>query len=778
MSAELGRLFRRVSEQVVLLSATPIHLRNTDLFQLVNLVDEDTFNQPSVFESILEANAPLVKARDRIMEGTSSPDEIIGLLTQAKEHPYLAGNRQLVEILENPPTKESLADRDYRSELAYRLETINLLSNVVSRTRKREVTEWRVIREAIPERIALTEVEREFYNKVTDLVREFGERYGSSQAFFLVMPQRQMASCMPAALLKWRRKSGDLESQIYEDIGDGDNDSSEPGPLVQKIMSRVQELGDLKTLWENDSKFKRLLQIIQNYLREHPGEKMVLFSYFRPTLRYLRRRLSRAGIRTAVLTGRDRLDRGELLKAFASPEGPNILLSSEVASEGIDLQFCSIVINYDLPWNPMKVEQRIGRIDRLGQKAPKILIWNLFAEDTIDSRIYERLHERLGIFERALGGLESILGQEISKLTVDLLSRRLTPQQEIARIEQTAQALVNIRKQEERLEQESAVLIAHGDYIINQVKAARELNRWISGRDIYIYVRDYLKRNYPGSELRQLQEDELVFDVNLSNEARFDLREFIEKNHLSQLTKLARSTPGPTRCRFENKVTLPRSGGEEVISQFHPLVRFISSRISSRREKYYPTVAIRLSKDKVPGTSEGVYAFSIQRWFTQGIQDREHLHFAARLINESAPLLTDEEAERLVTMAAVEGGDWLEAANVTNLIQAAESVEKCLSASYARYERYVRRLQNENNDRADIQKAALKRHLKVQLEKLKEVLLTHERHGRDSLVKATEGRMAALQKRIEMKLLEIDRRRELKHGCEELCMGLILVEKK
>ena len=79
-------------------------------------------------------------------------------------------------------------------------------------------------------------------------------------------------------------------------------------------------------------------------------------------------------------------------------KGRQRLLSSEVGSEGIDLQFARVVINYDLPWNPMRVEQRIGRIDRLGQKAEQIHVWNLFYGDTIDDRIYSRLFERLGVF--------------------------------------------------------------------------------------------------------------------------------------------------------------------------------------------------------------------------------------------------------------------------------------------------------------------------------------------------------------------------------------------
>ena len=88
------------------------------------------------------------------------------------------------------------------------------------------------------------------------------------------------------------------------------------------------------------------------------------------------------------------MDKHGVLRHFESTEGPDILISSEVASEGVDLQFSSLLINYDLPWNPARIEQRIGRIDRIGQEAEKILIWNFIYTHTIDERIYDRLLER------------------------------------------------------------------------------------------------------------------------------------------------------------------------------------------------------------------------------------------------------------------------------------------------------------------------------------------------------------------------------------------------
>ena len=170
------------------------------------------------------------------------------------------------------------------------------------------------------------------------------------------------------------------------------------------MTSRASELGDLDALRRSDSKYGVLHEQLRALFRREPSTKVVVFSYFRATLRYLHQRLGDDGMRALTLHG-GHGDKDEIIAEFRESPDLDVLLSSEVGSEGIDLQFARIVINYDLPWNPMRVEQRIGRIDRLGQTAEKIHIWNLLHEDTIDDRIYTRLFDRLQIFKRALGGL-------------------------------------------------------------------------------------------------------------------------------------------------------------------------------------------------------------------------------------------------------------------------------------------------------------------------------------------------------------------------------------
>src|SRR5262249_30317250 len=107
-----------------------------------------------------------------------------------------------------------------------------------------------------------------------------------------------------------------------------------------------------------------------------------------------------------------------------------------VGSEGLDFQFCHILFNYDLPWNPMVVEQRIGRLDRFGQAAEKILIFNLSAPGTIEDEILRRLYGRIKLFEAYIGDLEAILGGEIVGLTRDLFDPDLSEEQRKQRIDE------------------------------------------------------------------------------------------------------------------------------------------------------------------------------------------------------------------------------------------------------------------------------------------------------------------------------------------------------
>jgi superfamily II DNA or RNA helicase len=799
MTSQLGKSFRRVSEHVVLLSATPINLKSRDLYQLLNLVDEDTFNQPHVFDDILTANEPIIKAREAVLARELTQHEFVELIAIARNHYLLQSSRQLKEFLTNPPTTEELHDNKFRSELADRLEKLNLLNHSVTRTRKREVHEWRVVRVAVPEYIAMTVAERDLYDTVTEIISAFCLERKVPKGFLLVTPQRQLVSSMPAALRAWQQKKFDYAEYLYEDIGVDEFDDIDLGPLVQKLASISDSLGDYDELRCNDSKYQRLRDMLTLYFSEFPDEKIILFSYFRPTLSYLNERLTEDGISSAVLMGGMKTNKQELIQQFKENCHLRVLLASEVASEGVDLQFCRVVINYDLPWNPMKVEQRIGRIDRIGQQSEKITIWNLFYKDTIDARIYERLFERLGIFEQALGGLEMVIGDEIQKLTTDLMFQKLSNEQQESRIEQTAQALANIKNQEEQLEEQANNLIAHGEYILNQVKAAKELNRIISAGDLYYFVRDFIIKQYPGCELKQLNENDLIFDISLSPKAKVDLDDFLKRNRLYSQTKLAANQEKWVRCIFKNKVASHTSPGmPEIISQFHPLTRFISCAIKQQNESFYPAVSIKLNHINFPELPVGVYVFYVQKWSLEALRDIERLYFVAKpLFNNQ--ILDDDISEKLITIATLHGRDWIEAKSIIDLPRAAKDIEDCMAVSDDKYDEFVKQIENENEDRAELQERSLLLHRDKQIAIQQEVKLKHEQAIRDieiqltiqkdgklkleryrkkrySLVKATEGKIAKIKESVAIKLAAINKRRKISHYGEEICLGIIKIE--
>ncbi|MGH3996469.1 MAG: helicase-related protein, partial [Pseudonocardiaceae bacterium] len=185
----------------------------------------------------------------------------------------------------------------------------------------------------------------------------------------------------------------------------------------------------------------------------------MIFSFFRGTLSYLDERLSEH-FTTKVMTGGTKVPvRQEIMEAFRRGEF-EVLLLSQVGSEGLDFEFCNVPVNYDLPWNPMQVEQRIGRIDRFGQTSEKIFIFNMHVPGTIESDIFDRLYNRIGLFESSIGELEPILRSELKQITASVLDPRLTAAQRSAETDRIAVALAKRAEEIRDLEQSRGALAA------------------------------------------------------------------------------------------------------------------------------------------------------------------------------------------------------------------------------------------------------------------------------------------------------------------------------
>ena len=138
----------------------------------------------------------------------------------------------------------------------------------------------------------------------------------------------------------------------------------------------------------------------------------------------------------------------------------DVMLASRVASEGLDFEFCSAVVNYDLPWNPMEVEQRIGRIDRFGQSEEKVVILNFHTPGTIETDIIERVHERIGVFNDSIGELEPILQSKASELRDAMFNFKLSAEQRQAQIDQTLAAVEAQAQVKEEIESASQYLVS------------------------------------------------------------------------------------------------------------------------------------------------------------------------------------------------------------------------------------------------------------------------------------------------------------------------------
>lgn len=779
---ELGHLLRAVSSQVVLLSATPVNLHSEDLFTLMQMIDPDTFANAWEFADVLRANGPLVAARDRVLRGQLSSSEFVEALQNAKAHPILQASQTLSWIIEHPPTDDDLQRPHVRADLAHQLDQANLLGQVINRTRKRDVQEHRIVRNAVAEAVRLSALEAEFYRKVTASVREFCKKNNAAIGFILTMPQRLMASSIPAAFRYWQeglgatyfKTEGETEDEDDLDLFAGDARSSETemGVLVRELVGQVKGLGSFQALKAADSKYQRLHDALGDYFQEYPDGKVVLFTSFRATLRYLSERLRDDGFVTALMHG-DTEDKDVVIDAFREHQGGMVLLSSEVGSEGVDLQFARLIVNYDLPWNPMRVEQRIGRLDRLGQTAESISIWNLYCADTIDERIYERLYERIGIFKQALGELEPILGEPIQRLTRDLLMDELTPEQELERIEATAVAIENNRKSIEVLEANAAQFFALGDYLIDRVKDAQRLGRHIMAEDLRNYVVSFLRAHHPNTELLADHTDPLALQIRLKPEAKVALEEFTRRHRLGRSTRLTMATGGPLRCRFENSVIESDSRGEEVISQFHPLVRYARERLTESESDLRLAISARIAAAEAGRyASGGRYAFVVERWAITGIQQIEKLAYEA-IDLASLKVLDEDMAEGLVNRTASVGGDWLSAATDVSMAAANVAAEKCYLRLNERYETFERTVRLQNEDRANSMLVTLERQVAGQVDRIEGVNARFRISGQLRLIPANEGRIKKLHERADMRRAEIEGRTKVQVSRMMFLTGVI-----
>jgi len=771
---DAGHLLKGASEHLVLLSATPINLKNEDLFSLLNIVDPENFEYKEQFESILRSNTPLIEAKNSILNRETSVQAIKDVLLYAQQNFRLRKSKQLQAIVESmSELKDENLNEQKRVEIADKLDRVNLLAKAVTRTTKAEATPNRVIRVAKYQNVQMSNPESDFYHLVTESIRDYACDNAISDSFILATPQRMLSSCMYAAAKSWGAISDDFEEFVYEDFGQ-EYEEEPKSDFIAHLLDNINHQFNLQSLKDNDSKFNELLRIVKEYILEYPDQKVILFSYYRETLRYLHDRLNDEGIESHVLMGGMSKDKSEIIEDFKKSKS-KILLSTDVASEGVDLQFSRFLINYDLPWNPMKVEQRIGRIDRIGQKSESINIWNLVYEGTIDSRILSRLYERLELFKKSLGNIEAIIGEEIKSLTTNLLTGKLSPEEEQRRIDQTALALENRRNQEEQLERQASELIAHSGYILQKVHAAHDFSKRITEKDLLTYVQDYLNKYSQGHIFQQDNQNELKFQIKLSPQIASIFDDFLRRKRSISATKLA--TGALIDCLFSNKAQ-KNPPGHEVLSQFHPLIKFISEEIKKNNEVPSGLICLKLSsnaKELKTVIHKGQYAFAIQKWSFEGIRTEEILK--SRVINlQTHDLLGDEISQEIINAARISGHDWPEAANDLNIEPAIDTMVACELQLRNDFDTELVIKKAENEDRVNFQRDSIASYLdkKLQIENNRILSLSSGTKNK-GLIVAAENTKKKLQEKFNVKDQILLNQLNIESKLELLCKGALLI---
>ncbi len=200
---------------------------------------------------------------------------------------------------------------------------------------------------------------------------------------------------------------------------------SHPQALAASLARRAEADPQANKLHKRAAACKRSAKDDEliNLLRQNPGNKTLIFANFRATLNHLARLLTQAKIAFTVFSGeQSSAEKESAVQQFR--DSVPVMLCSEAGGEGRNLQFCNTLVNFDLPWNPMRIEQRVGRIHRYGQKR-EVFIFNLCAADTLESRILRLLSDKIHMFELVVGEVGSILGNldggdEFESLVVNL----------------------------------------------------------------------------------------------------------------------------------------------------------------------------------------------------------------------------------------------------------------------------------------------------------------------------------------------------------------------
>lgn len=355
---KLGSMLAQASPYMLLLTATPHNGKSEPFLRLVRLLDETAF--PNMKSIVKEQVAPY--------------------LIRTEKREAIDNNGNL--LFKNRITK--LVELSWSNEYSLQEELYTLVTKYVSTN----------------------------YNKAIK-----NRKKNMCLIFLLIIMQRMVASSTAAIEQSLRRRLAVLldqstklnnlkeEDLVDIDIEDGADDAFTA--MSMDIEEEIDSLNEMISIAERakyqhpDVKVMKLVEIIDSLLYEDRNQKVIIFTEFVATQQYLKEFLENKGYDVSALNGSMSIDeRNDAIKSFK--EHDNIFISTDAGGEGLNLQFANIIINYDLPWNPMKIEQRCGRADRIGQKKD-VMIFNFIVGDTVENRVREVLEEKLQVILTELG---------------------------------------------------------------------------------------------------------------------------------------------------------------------------------------------------------------------------------------------------------------------------------------------------------------------------------------------------------------------------------------
>lgn len=623
-------LFTRSADAVVFLTATPLQNSNNDLYTLLNLLRPDKVFDKDSFQTMSEPNV-YVNALLRIVRTQTvgwqeqAKEQITKILSTTWGRNVIQHNPNFASVFEF--VNKSEVTREEKIEAIGMIESLHSFNGLITRTRRCDIENF-CVRHTQTVKVQFTSAQHELYEILMDFEQSVLARLHGNQSirFMMCTIMRQAASCI-YGLAPFINDI--VERKLYQIQEDGelyDEDIELGMDMEESIHDLAQQLVSLTAkLPEKDPKLEKLYEIIDKK-QEEENNRIILFSSFRHTLSYVRRHLETKGYRVAQVDGsvpdeeRYRIRERFLLERNME-DAVDILLFSEVGCEGLDYQFCDTMVNYDLPWNPMRIEQRIGRIDRRGQNSETVRIYNMITEDTIDAVIYDRCLSKIGVFEASIGDCSEILGSISDQIIKIMLNPDLTDEERTAKIEQMADNDIRRVQEIRRLEQEEKSLYGFDLSNIIQNKSIQDAeNAWISpdnlSKLVDLYLSDYLGE---GEYIRGNKANELR-TMRISGEKKMLLKENLDEVQPVNVTDAykiwnAYLNSNSAQLRVTYDATTAKNNRDIVfLTQMHPLIL----QASSFEKRLLPCeIRVRVDTDDIPS---GNYDFLIYAWKYVGLR--------------------------------------------------------------------------------------------------------------------------------------------------------------